>query len=185
METPVKFELPGDRSTASNCTPAALAAHAQELAARADALAAEIAALHRDNLAAGSEPVRRTGYRCDTASGWVRESAGYLREMAADLGRIEAAAAPGVCAVSWGVCPEHGNTLTCSGGRTWCRLAGCCGTWDYDRAGLPCSEPARWSVRDQHGGSSAMCDGHAFDAARCIDGAQVAPQPATVRRESA
>jgi hypothetical protein len=41
-----------------------------------------------------------------------------LRDSAANLDCIAAATAPGTCGVPWGVCPEHGNTLTTSGGRT-------------------------------------------------------------------
>jgi outer membrane murein-binding lipoprotein Lpp len=50
-----------------------LADRARGLASRADALAAEIAALHHDIRAAGREPVRRAGFRCDTAAGSVRQ----------------------------------------------------------------------------------------------------------------
>jgi hypothetical protein len=44
------------------------AAAAASLAIRAEALADEIDALHRDIRAACDEPVRWAGFRCDTAS---------------------------------------------------------------------------------------------------------------------
>ena len=80
---------------------------------------------------------------------------------------------PGACPILWGVCPEHGNTLTSSSGKTWCRDVECGRTWPYDRVGLPCIEPARWRVTDQHGGTLMMCDGHALDASESLEGAQV------------
>jgi hypothetical protein len=36
--------------------------------------------------------------------------------------------------------------------------------WDYGRADMPCTEPARWTVTDKHGHACVMCDGHALDA---------------------
>jgi hypothetical protein len=151
-----------------------LADRARDVASRADALAAEIVALHHDIRAAERESVRRAGFRCDTAAGSVRQAAGELRDTAADLDRISAACTPGTCSIPWGVCPEHGNTLVSTAGRTWCRQRGCPRRWDCDRVALPCAEPARWAVTDQCGGTSVMCDGHALDAARCIQGARVA-----------
>lgn len=37
------------------------------------------------------------------------------------------------CLIPWGVWPELGNTLTTTGGRTWCRAIGCGRRWNYDR----------------------------------------------------
>jgi hypothetical protein len=162
-----------------------LAGRARDLASRADALAAEIGALHREIRAAVREPVRRAGFRCDTAAGSVRQATGELRDTAADLDRISAASAPSTCSIPWGVCPEHGNTLVSTAGKTWCREWECQRRWDYDRAALPCPEPARWTITDQSGGTSVMCDGHAFDATRHLEGARVAPLMAADQRESA
>jgi hypothetical protein len=80
---------------------------------------------------------------------------------------------PGGSAVPWGVCPEHGNTLTSTSGKTSCRVVGCSRTWDYDRVGLPCIEPSRWTVTDQTGNASVTCDGHALDARKCLEGARI------------
>jgi hypothetical protein len=56
------------------------AARALSLAVRAAALADEIDALHRDIRAARDEPVRRAGFRCDTAIGWMRQASTELGE---------------------------------------------------------------------------------------------------------
>lgn len=80
---------------------------ARSLAARAEALAGEIDALHREMKASGDDPVRLAGFRCDTASGSLRGAAEELRDTAADLERIAAAPAPGTCSVQWGACPDH------------------------------------------------------------------------------
>jgi hypothetical protein len=159
-----------------------LSVHTRDLAARAEALAAEIATLHRDMHAADPEPVRRAGFRCESAAGFVRQAAGELRDTAAGLARISAASAPGTCSIPWGVCPEHGNTLVSTAGRTWCRERSCQRRWDYDRVASPCAEPTRWAITDQCGGTSVMCDGHALDASTHIDGARVAPLMAAEHR---
>jgi hypothetical protein len=63
---------------------ACLADRARDVASRADALAAEIAALHHDIRSAERETARQAGFRCDTATGSVRQAAGELRDTAAD-----------------------------------------------------------------------------------------------------
>jgi hypothetical protein len=163
-----------------NCpSPGDPVGRARELAARAEALASAISTLHNDIRAAHDASVHRAGFRCDTAIGCAREAARELRDTASDLDRIAAAALPGTCAVPWGVCPEHGNTLTSNGGRTWCRDAHCDRTWSYDHVGLPCTEPVRWTVTDQDGDTVFMCDSHALDATKRLDGAQAAPLPSS------
>jgi hypothetical protein len=94
---------------------AAAASRALSLAIRALALANEIDALQRDIRAARDEPVRRAGFRCDTAIGWMRQASAELQDTSDHLDRIAAAMKPGACPVPWGVCPEHGNTLTSTG----------------------------------------------------------------------
>jgi hypothetical protein len=73
-----------------------LADRARDLASRADALGAETAALHRDIRAAEREPVR-SGFRCDTVAGFIRQAAGELRDTAAHPAR---ARSHGMCAQS-------------------------------------------------------------------------------------
>jgi hypothetical protein len=79
---------------------------------------------------------------------------------------------PGACAVPWGVCPGHGSTLTSTGGKAWRCVGGCGRKWDYDRVGLPCIEPARWTVTDKHGHAYVTCDGHALDVRKRLEGAR-------------
>jgi hypothetical protein len=69
-------------------------AGALSLAIRAEALADEIDALHRDIRAARDEPVRRAGFRCDTASGWIRQAGTELHDTAGHFSRIAAAMKP-------------------------------------------------------------------------------------------
>ncbi len=156
---------------------ATAAARARELAGRAEELAAAIGAYKQELQSAGWEPVRRAGFQCDTAAGQARQAAADLRDTAARLDRIAAAAAPDTCSVPWGACPVHGATLASTGGRSWCRVPTCGRAWDYDRGGVPCAEPARWRVTDQHGGSGEMCEGHAADARERLEGAVITPLP--------
>jgi hypothetical protein len=152
---------------------AAAAGRVLSLAVRAEALADEINRLHRDIRAAGDEPVPWTGFRCDTAVGWIRQASTELQATAGHSERVAAAMKPGAYAVPWGVCPEHGNTLTGTGGKTWCRAIRCHRTWDYDRGSLPCIEPARWTVTEKHGQASVICDAHALDARKRLENARV------------
>jgi hypothetical protein len=151
----------------------AVAGRSLSLAVRIEALADEIDALHGDIRAARDEPVRRAGFRCDTAIGWLRQTSAELQEAADQLDLVANAMKPGACAVPWGICPEHGNTLTSSGRKTWCRVPECGRTWNYDRVGLPCIEPARWAVTDRYGVRSVMCDSHALDAGKRLESARV------------
>jgi len=150
-------------------------ARMRDLAAQAEALAAAISAAHDDFRARDSEdPVCRAGFRLDDAAGQARAIATELQDTAADLARI-AARPQGSCSIPWGVCPQHGNTLTSTAGKTWCRAAGCGRTWGYDRLGMPCAEPARWKVTDLEGSEGLLCDGHALDARQRLEGARVVP----------
>ena len=151
----------------------AASGRALSLAIRIEALADQVDALHGDILASRDEPVRRTGFRCDTAITWLRQASAELQDTADQLERVASAMKPGACAVPWGICPEHGNTVTSSGRKTWCMIPECVRTWNYDRVGLPCIEPARWMVTDRQGMRSAVCDGHALDASKCLEGARV------------
>jgi hypothetical protein len=151
----------------------------RQVNARAEALAAEIGALDDDMRAAGNEPVHRAAFRCAAAVGSVRQAAVALRDTAADIDRIAAAMAPGTCSGPWGACPEHGNTLVSSGGRSWCRDAGCCRSWDHDRGGLPCTDPTRWRITDRYADTVLVCDGHAIAGRRSLEGARVVPLAAS------
>jgi hypothetical protein len=107
--------------------------------------------------------IRRAGFRLPDAAGQARYAARQLRETAMQLERIAAVPAD-ACRISWPVCPDHGNTISASGGSSWCRVRDCGRQWDYDRGDIPCPEPVRWRVTDQYGNAALMCDGHARDA---------------------
>ncbi len=179
----MKIETTDDRMVIHGDGVIILGRRTRGLAAQADALAAEIDALHQD-IRTADEVVHRAAFRCATAIGSVRHAARELGDTAADLDRIAAAAVAGTCSVPWGACPEHGNTLVSSGGRTWCRDASCSRTWDYDRGSLPCTEPARWTVTDQDGGTAMMCDGHTLAARVSLDGARAVPLVACRKRQA-
>ncbi|MFB8046286.1 hypothetical protein ACFC8F_33880, partial [Streptomyces hydrogenans] len=122
-----------------------------------------------------NEDIRRTKFRLEDAAGLVRDVRKDLDETAGDLARVRAVRDGSVCAVPWGVCPDHGNTLRGSGGRSWCTELGCTRTWTYDRTGSPCGEPLSARVTDAFGGSFLACQGHAMDAEKRLDGAVVTP----------
>lgn len=147
-------------------TPAEL----RELAGRAQALAAEVAALQVRLRAAEDEPTRRVGFRLDDAAAAISEAAHDVVNTAVDLARIRGR---GDCPCDWGVCPEHGNTLRSSAGLCWCTAANCGRSWGYDRGGLPCTEPAAFDVRDLDDRGGPMCAGHAHDARTRLIGAKV------------
>lgn len=152
-----------------------LADRARELVTAAELLAASIRAFHADLRAADTEPVRQTGFRCDAAVGHATGIADDLGKTADDLVRIAQASAPGTCSIPWGVCPEHGNTLRSSAGRSWCSHPGCARQWDHSRDSLPCTEPAEWTLTDDSGASAPVCSGHASDARRGLQGARLTP----------
>jgi hypothetical protein len=144
-------------------TPAEL----RELAARVEALAAEMTAV-RDRLhAAADSPTQRVSFRLDAATAGVCNGAVALTETAADLARILSRSD---CAAEWGVCPEHGNTLRGSGGVSWCQAPECRRAWAYDRLGLPCSEPAAYIARDPAGDELRLCAGHTLQARAVLAG---------------
>jgi hypothetical protein len=95
-----------------------------------------------------------------------------VQEVEAETDRMLAADGTG-CAVGWGVCPDHGNTLSASGGRTWCRRAGCRREWGARRVDSHCNEPAVAVVADQHGGTVRLCAGHWLNAQATLVGAEL------------
>ncbi|MEU4725774.1 hypothetical protein AB0G06_39750 [Nonomuraea dietziae] len=75
----------------------------------------------------------------------------------------------------WGVCPEHGNTLTSTSGTTRCNAGGCGRTWGYNRDNAPCAEPATHRLVDAEGTEALICDGHAIDARNRLIGGRIEP----------
>ncbi|MEW9551028.1 hypothetical protein [Nonomuraea sp. NPDC050783] len=140
-------------------TPAQLRA----LAGRADALTAEVRDLLRgappgtpehDHLAAARQ-----------AAGLLSRGAEDLRLAAGELARLHVQP----CGMPWGVCPEHGNTLSSRAGISTCRV--CRREWSGDRLGRPCEEPVTWKVVDRVGTETRMCDGHVLGARAAVAGA--------------
>jgi hypothetical protein len=86
------------------------------------------------------------------------------RRLAADESR---------CSAQWGVCPEHGNSLSSSGGRSWCRRPGCGRTWPGSRVSQHCDESAVVLVADRAGAQMRLCSGHWADASVVLVGARV------------
>ncbi len=156
-------------SDQSEPTPAELRA----LMTEADGLAARILDLHERLWA--SEGTSHTAFRLEDAAGEVRRAGQALSQTADDLARTRTARDPKLCGIPWGVCPDHGNTLTSSGGRSWCREPGCGRTWNYDRGGTPCSEPVTHRVTDATGSSMLTCRGHALGAEKQLEGGTVTP----------
>jgi hypothetical protein len=82
------------------------------------------------------------------------------------------------CRAEWGICPEHGNTLSSSGGRSWCREARCGRSWEWDRGGLHCTEPAAFRVRglgDEPERWGPVCPGHTLAALDQLEGIEMQP----------
>ncbi len=83
------------------------------------------------------------------------------------------AADPTRCAAEWGACPEHGNTLSSSGGRTRCTHSDCGRTWPGSRLTSHCAEPAAVIVADAAGAETRLCAGHWTDARLRLIGARL------------
>lgn len=162
------MSAPDSDSASEPVTPARL----RELAAEAEALAAKIRVMHRQQRAAADEPTRRAGFRLEEAAGLAAHAGRELAETAEDLARVRGRSG---CGADWGVCPEHGATLRSSGGRSWCPTPGCGREWGYDRMGLPCTEHAAFTVADSGGKAMALCAGHARHARDVLVGAVITP----------
>lgn len=150
-------------------TPAEL----RETAAAAEALAERIDDLVTRLRAASPDEAVHGAYTLSNGASQARQTAHDLHRAASTMARTRTARGDDMCGIPWGVCPEHGNTLTSSGGQTWCRSGRCGRRWAYDRVGTPCTEPVSHEVIDQHGAAFRACNGHALDAEQRLDGATV------------
>jgi hypothetical protein len=133
------------------------------LATRAEALTAEVWALCGGS--ADGSPAPDPLVEARQAAGWLARAAEDLQRAAAELARLQVRP----CGLPWGVCQEHGNTLSSRAGVSECRV--CRRTWSYDRLGRPCEEPATWKVIDLAGTVTRMCDGHVLGARAAAQGA--------------
>jgi hypothetical protein len=143
--------------------PVVAPAELDELAERAQELARAIEAAGA-RLRAEVDTTSRAGWRLDEAAG---AALGVARALAAAASDLSLGPGGSICPVTWGVCPDHGQTLTGTAGRSWCRQPGCGRSWHYDRASLPCTEPVAFELRnprDGDGGGALMCKGHAIAA---------------------
>jgi hypothetical protein len=146
-------------------------AECRATAAAAEALAETIDYIV-DRLRANNPNETETGaYVLANGATQVRQAAHDLWETASTLARARTARAAESCGIPWGVCPDHGNTLTTSGGMTQCRSHRCGRTWTYDRLGAPCTEPVTHQVTARDGRTFRACAGHALDAEQRLDGA--------------
>ena len=150
-------------------TPADLRA----LMTEADSLQQRILDVHRQLTA--RDDIRHTAFRLEDAAGEVRQVREALGATASELARTRAVRDGTVCAVPWGVCPEHGNTLRSTGGTTRCTQLGCPRFWRYDRLGVPCGEPLTHRITDETGESFLSCRAHAADATERLVGGTVTP----------
>ncbi|WP_043619087.1 hypothetical protein [Nonomuraea candida] len=136
------------------------------LATRAEALTAEVWTLCGNVQTGPAEPGADASapaapdplVSARQAAGLLARAAEELQLAAADLARLQVRP----CGLPWGVCPEHGNTLSSQAGVSTCRVCG--RTWDHDRLRRPCHEPATWKVIDRAGTVTRMCDGHVLGA---------------------
>ncbi|TMR87963.1 hypothetical protein [Nonomuraea basaltis] len=138
-------------------------AHLRTLASRAETLTAEVRALC-DSVPNGSpegDPLATARQAAD----WLARGAEELQRAATDLALSQTQ----LCGLPWGVCPEHGNTLSSTAGVSACRV--CSRTWNHDRLGQPCREPVTWKVIDRAGTETRVCDGHVLGARAAAGGA--------------
>jgi hypothetical protein len=149
-------------------TPAEL----RELTRQIDNLTERIRTTHTRLNTAPDPATRSVGFRLDTATSHLTQATNEIDRTVDDLVRIQNR---GTCRADWGLCPEHRNTLTSSGPTCRCRAGGCRRRWNYDHAGLLCTEQATHQVYDTTGGTTLLCTGHANDAAQRITGAAVTP----------
>uniref|UniRef100_UPI001F57A2D9 hypothetical protein n=1 Tax=Actinomadura luzonensis TaxID=2805427 RepID=UPI001F57A2D9 len=140
-------------------TPAQLRA----LASRAEALSAEVRDLLRSAPAGTPEHEHLGAAR--QAADRLAQAGDALQSAAGELARLRVQP----CGMPWGVCPEHGNTLSTRGGVSECRV--CRRQWNHDRYGRPCQEPVTWKVIDRSGTETRMCDGHVLGARAAAAGA--------------
>jgi hypothetical protein len=145
-----------------------LAAQAETLARRLEEIRIQLMRARTDG-----DPPSLTQLHHATAQAHL--IAGALEETAADIARLHTSPGGALCAIAWGVCPEHGNTLHSKAGRTTCKSPHCYRVWAYDRLGAPCTEPASHQCTDAHGTAFPACEGHAKDVRLRMDGATVAP----------
>lgn len=101
---------------------------------------------------------RRFRRDLDQAASTFRAVAGELESTAGGLVRL-AAGAGQACAVTWGICPEHGLSLMAVGEVATCRVLGC----DQQPEGQApaCDRRVAYRVVNAAGPAMMACSGHA------------------------
>jgi hypothetical protein len=141
-----------------------------QLAAVAEILAGGIDAANQGLLHGTDLESGRYWLPLEGAAEAVRRAAEELEKVAGELVR-SMATAHGPCEVGWGVCPDHGVTLTSTGSNVACRVIGC------DRVpaapSIQCTEPVAYRVVDAEGSAFLACTGHAVACRRELVGAVI------------
>jgi hypothetical protein len=144
------------------------------LAAISEQLHAQVVAVQAMLRGARDEPSCRVGWRLADAAGGIRDAAEAMAT-ATDRAFIGEVRGRPHCFARWGCCPDHGATLSSSGGRCWCTALGCDRSWSWDRIGLPCDEPPAFRLVDAAGKEGLVCAGHAVAVHRQMSGARLLP----------
>jgi hypothetical protein len=137
---------------------------AEPYAGNANNLSSELVMLVnrvRGLYAALPEDLRTHGYRLGEVAGQLERAAGELARTAEDIARHRATP-ENSCPHESAGCPDHGATLSSTGGLTWCTVTGCRKQWQYDRMRFPCDQPTAYRVTDPQGDSGPVCAGHAW-----------------------
>lgn len=153
------------------------------LAIRAELIASAIDSTQAVLRIAGDRPTRHVAWRLADGAGWLRQAADALRATAADLAFIRDVRGRPHCGADWGCCPDHGATLTCSGGGCRCTAPGCGRSWAWDRNGLPCDQEPAFRVLDADGWKGVLCAGHAIAARRQLHNARLLPLDQAMQTE--
>jgi hypothetical protein len=113
----------------------------------------------------GSRQFRRD---LDEAVDTFRSVANELEMTAGNLVRLAANESQS-CAVTWGVCPEHGLTLMNVGEVVTCHVLGC--HRENEGAAERCTQPVAYKVVDAAGPALFTCSGHAIACRLHFEGA--------------
>ncbi len=141
-----------------------------QLAAAAEVLAGGIDAANQGLLRGSDLDSGRYWLPLQSAAEAVRRAAEELEKVAGELVRSMAASQE-PCAVGWGVCPEHGVTLTRIGVDAGCRVIGC--HLPAAAPSIQCTEPVAYRVVDAEGSAFLACTGHAVACRRELVGAVI------------
>jgi hypothetical protein len=141
-----------------------------QLAAAAAVVADGIDAANQGLLDAPDLDTGRYWLALQSAAEACRRAAEELEKVAGQVVRAMATGT-GTCAVGWGVCPDHGITLTSTGDNAGCRVLAC--HQPVTAPSVICTEPVAYRVVDAEGGAFLACTGHAVACRRELVGAVI------------